>query len=173
MVASRLRHCCEAKGLLTEEQRESRLDRLTTDIMFVVRRLQEIAWELDLSIFMCSIDLQKAYDTVDRALLWQVLPHNGVPAQMIAAIRHFHDGMGTRVRPGDGVCSNWFQVEQGLRQRCVLSPLSFNIFFADVLTVVSQRFNKNTVILTELVHLKEQPTPMRLESTMDNVRRAV
>ena len=41
------------------------------------------------------------------------------------------------------------------------------------MTVVSQRFSKNTAILTELVHLKEQPTSMRLESTMDNVRRAV
>ena len=110
---------------------------------------------------------------IDRALLWQVLPHIGGPAQMIAAIRQFHDGMGARVRPDDGVCSNWFQVEQGLRQRCVLSPLLFNIFFADVLTVVSQRLNKNTAILTELVHLKEQPTPMRLESTIDSVRRAM
>ena len=43
---------------------------------------------------------------IDRALLWQVLPHIGVPAQMIAAIRHFHDGMVALVRPGDGVCSN-------------------------------------------------------------------
>ena len=55
----------------------------------------------------------------------------------------------------------------------MLSPLLFNIFFTDALTAVSQRFSKDTVILTELVHLKEQPTSMRLESTMDNVRRAV
>ena len=68
-VASRLRHCCEAKGLLTEEQHGFRLDCSTTDLVFVVRRLREIAWKVDLPLFMCSIDLQKAYDTVDRTLL--------------------------------------------------------------------------------------------------------
>ena len=143
------------------------------DIMFVVRRLQETAWKVGLPLFMSSIDLQKAYDIVDRTLLWQVLPHIGVPAQMIAAIRQSHGGMGACVRSGDGVYSDRFEVEQGLWQGCWLSPLLFNIFFTGVMTVVSQRFSKDTTILTELVHLKEQPTSMRLESTMDNVRRAV
>ena len=88
------------------------------------------------SLFMCFIDLQKAYDTADRTILWQVLTRIGVPPQMIAVIRHCHDGIIACVRPDDGVCSDWFEVEQGLRQGCVLSPLLFNIFFAAVLTVV-------------------------------------
>ena len=106
--------------------------------MFVVRRLQEIRWKAGVSLFMCFIDLQKAYDTVDRTLLWQVLTRIGAPPQMIAAIRQFHDGIRACVQPDDGVCSDWFEVEQGLRQGCVLSPLLFNIFFAVVLTVALQ-----------------------------------
>ena len=61
--------------------------------MFVVRRLQEIGRKAGASLFMCFIDLQKAYDTVDRTLLWQVLTRIGVPPQMIAVIQQFHDGM--------------------------------------------------------------------------------
>ena len=87
------------------------------------------------SLFMCFIGLQEAYDTVDRTLLWQVLTRIGVAPQMIAVIQHLHHGMRACVRPDDGVCSDWFQVEQGLRQGCVLSPLLFKIFAA-VLTVV-------------------------------------
>ena len=122
---------------------------------------------------MCFIDLQKAYDTVDRTLLWQVLPRIGVPTQMIAVIQQFHDEMRACVRPDGGVCSDWFEVEQGLRQGYVLSPLLFNMFFAAVLTVTPQRFSEDTAILAELVHLKESPTSMGPEPTMDCVRRAV
>ena len=122
---------------------------------------------------MRFIDLQKAYDTVDRTLLWQVLTRIGVPPQMIAVIPQFHDGMRACVRPDDRVCSDWFEVEQGLRQGCVLSPLLFNIFFAAMLNVVLQRFSEEPAILAELVHLKEPSTSMRPEPAMDYVRRAV
>ena len=129
--------------------------------------------EAGVSLFMCFIDLQKAYGTVDRTLLWQVLTRIGVPPQMIAVIQQFHDGMRACVRPDDSVCSDWFEVEQGLRQGSVLSSLLFNIFFAAVLTVVLQRYSEELAILAELVHLKEPPTSIGLEPAMDYVRRRV
>ena len=43
-------------------------------MMFVVRRLQELARKKDTPMFMCFIDFTKAYcDSVDRTLLWTVL----------------------------------------------------------------------------------------------------
>ena len=149
---------CEAKGLLLEEQCGFRPDRSTTDMIFMVRRLQKMRRKAGVSIFMCFIHLQKAYDNVDHTLLWQVLTRTRVPPHMITVIRQLHDGMRACVRPDDGFCLDWFEVKQGPRQGCVLSPQSFNIFFAPVLTVALQRFSKDTVILAELVHLKEPPT---------------
>ena len=173
VVARRLSAYCEAKGVLPEERCGFRPDRSTTDMIFVVRRLQEVGRNAGVSLHACFIDLQKYYDTVDRTLLWQVLTRIGVPPQMIAVIRQFHNGMRACVRPYHGVCSDWFEVDQGLRQGCVLSPLLFNIFFAVVLNVVLQRFREEPAILAELVHLKEPSTSMGPEPVMDYVRRAV
>ena len=122
---------------------------------------------------MWFIDLQKAYDAVERTLLWQVLTRIGVPPQMIAVILQFHDGGRACVRPDDGICSDWFEVEQGLWQECVLFPLLLNIFFAVVLNVVLQRFREDPVILAEVVHLKEPSTSTGPGPAMDYVRRAV
>ena len=87
VVTWRLNAYYEAKGLLPEEQCGFRPDRLTTDIMFVVRRLQEIRRKVEVSLFMSFIDLQKAFDTTDRTFLWQVLTRIEVPPQMIAVIQ--------------------------------------------------------------------------------------
>ena len=55
---------------------------------------------------MCFVGLQKAYDSVDRELLWKVLVRAGVPEEMITVIRQFHDGIQTRVRMDDGELSD-------------------------------------------------------------------
>ena len=93
VIAKRLSTYCKAKGLLPEEQCGFRSDRSTTGMMFVVRRLQEFRRKAEMSLIVCFIDLQKAYDTVDRTLLWQVLTRIGVQPQMIAVIQQFDDGI--------------------------------------------------------------------------------
>ena len=73
------------------------------------------------------------------------------------------------MRP-DGVCSDLFEVEQGLRQGCVLPMLLFDTFAA--VPAALQTFSDNTVILADLVHLKDPQNSMGSEPAI-NVRRAV
>ena len=63
---------CESVGILPEEQSGFRPNRSTTDMMFVIRRLQELAWKKPIPLYVCFIDLTKAYGSVDRAFLWIV-----------------------------------------------------------------------------------------------------
>ena len=140
IIARRLSEYCERVGILPEEQSGFGPNRSTTDMMFVIRRLQELAWEKQTPLHVCFVDLTKAYDSVDRTLLWTVLARFGVPQIMISVIRQFHDGLRACVRLDDRVFSRWFAVEQGLRQGYVLAPLLFNIFFAAVIKLASTRF---------------------------------
>ena len=173
IVATRLSAYCEARNLLPEEQCGFRPHRSTTDMMFAVRRLQELGRKARVPLFLCFIDLQKAYDSVDRTLLWHVLARLGTPPQMIEVIRQFYDGMRAYVRSDDGRCSQWFEVAQGLRQGCVLSPLLFSVFFAAILRVVLERSSKDAGILADLIHLHKQPSKVRPETALECVRRAI
>ena len=141
---------------LPDEQCGFRPERSTVDMLFVVRRIQELARRRRIPLYMCFVDLQKAYDSVNRELLWKMSARAGVPEEMIAAIRQFHDGMQAQVRMDDGELSDWFEVTQGLRQGCVLSPLLFNVFFAAATEVVLVRFSEDDTILKDLVYLEEE-----------------
>ena len=102
---------------------------------------------------MHFIDLQKAYDSVDRELLWKVLARAGISVEMIAVIRKFHSGMWARVRMDDGDPSDWSPVTQGLRQGCSMCPLLFHVFFAAPLEVIVTRFSRDEVIMRGLSYL--------------------
>ena len=151
IIARRLSEYCERVGILPEEQRGFRPNRFTTDMMFVCRRLQELARKKQIPLYAYFTDLTKAYDSVDRTLLWTVLARFSVPQNRISVIRQFHDGM--RVRLDDRVCSRWFAVERGLRQGYVLAPLLFNTFFAAVINVASTHFKADKGVMDSLVHL--------------------
>ncbi|CAB1118861.1 unnamed protein product [Ectocarpus sp. CCAP 1310/34] len=146
IITNRLSAFCEANNILPEEQCGFLPGRSTVDMLFVVRRLQELGRRKKIPLYMCFVDLNKAYDSVDREMLWKVLARAGIPAKLIEVIRQFHDGMRARVRMDDGELSDWFFVTQGVRQGCVLFPLLFNIFFAEVLEVVVIRFSEPGVL---------------------------
>ena len=125
-------------------------------MMFTICLLQELSRKKRSPLYVCFIDLTKAYDSVDRTLLWTVLARFGVPQIMISVIRQFHDGMRACMRLDDRVCSRWFAVERGLRQGCVLAPLLFTIFFAAVINVASTPFKADKGIMDALVYLRKK-----------------
>ena len=177
LVTNRLGDFYEEAGTLPEEQCGFRPQRSTIDMMFIVRRLQELGRTSNTSLEICFIDLAKAYDSVDRVLLWEVLVRFGVRPRMIKVIRMFHNGMRACVQLDVGDFSAGFNVCQGLQQGCVLSPLLFNIFFAAVIIVVLKRFAEDPLIVSDLVYLDDAPKGEdgrpREKGTLEMVRRAV
>ena len=122
---------------IPEEQFRFGPDRSTTGMMFLVPRLREIGRKVEVSLFMCFIDLQKASGTVDRTLPWQVFTQIGVPPEIVAVIRLFHHSkMRACMQFDDGVCSDRLKVDQCLWQEYVLSLPLFSILFVVVLTVI-------------------------------------
>ncbi|CAB1115899.1 unnamed protein product [Ectocarpus sp. CCAP 1310/34] len=153
---TRLSHYCEREGILPEEQSGFCPHPSTLDMLFAIQRLHELARKKSTAVFACFVDLTKAYDSVERDLLWDVLRRFGVPPKMLAVIRHFHEGMRARVRTDDGQYSEWFDVGQGLRQGCNLAPLLFNLFFAAMLMVAVAEFDKDPKVTANMVKIGTQ-----------------
>ena len=83
------------------------------------------------SLFVLFVDLKKAYDSVPRDAVWNVLEKWGAPPKLVGLVRSFHEGMQATVRIG-GDSSMGFDVRKGLRQGCTIAPSLFNIYFGAV-----------------------------------------
>ena len=73
---------------------------------------------------MVFVDFEKAFDSVDRDVLWKILRHYGVPEKIVKMIRLFYDGFQARVLH-EGDMTEPFSMSTGVRQGCLLSPLLF------------------------------------------------
>ena len=71
---------------------------------------------------MCFIDYAKAFDCVDHNKLWKILKEMGIPDHP----RNLYAGKEATVRSGYG--TDWFQIGNGVRQGCILSPCLFNLY---------------------------------------------
>ena len=101
--------------------------RSTTDQIFTLKQIFEKSWEYGKDLFACFVDLEKAYDRVPRDKLWKVLQEYGVNGQLLRAIKSFYSRPEVCVRV-NGKQSKPLQVDAGLRQGCVLSPLLFIVY---------------------------------------------
>ena len=86
---------------------------------------------------MAFVDLKKAFDTVNRDLLRNILRKFGCPPTFIAILQQFHTGMCAQVVMA-GSQSSSFPVEVGVKQGCVLAPIIFNLLLVAI-TLVSHR----------------------------------
>ena len=112
---------------IQEEQCGFRPGRGTTDQLFTLAGILEGAWEYAHPVYMCFVDLEKAYDRVPREILWEVLWEYGVRGALLRAIQSLYAQSMSCVRVL-GTKSGLFPVGVGLRQGCALSPILFGIF---------------------------------------------
>ena len=115
-----------------ESQCGFRSGRGTIDMIFSLRQVEEKVREKNQEMYMVFVDLTKAFDTVNREALWQVLKKLGIPENMLNVIISFHQGMKANV-VSDGMTSEPFNVTNGTKQGCVMGPVLFALFFSVML----------------------------------------
>ena len=102
-------------------------NRGTADCLFVMRRLVETAREYRAELHAAFVDFKQAFDSVNHAVLWEVLKARGVHPKLVNMISDLYNGSRARVT-AHGCTSDWFDLMTGVRQGCPLSPTLFNVF---------------------------------------------
>ena len=117
--------------LIVEEQNGFRKKRSTIDHVASLTNIIDTRKRNKESTFCAFIDFRKAFDSIDRSLLWTKLSSMGMSTRMLCAIRSLYSNVSSCVRI-NGHYTDWFEVVTGLRQGCSLSTVLFNIFINDL-----------------------------------------
>ena len=129
----RMSSLTDSEQILPVAQCGFRPGRITVNMIFTVRQLQEKCNEQNKPLYLIFIDLTKAFDTVNREALWTVLQRIGCPPKLVSMIRLFHDGITGQVL-SNGNVTDAFVISNGVNQGCVLAPVLFNVFFTCMLS---------------------------------------
>jgi hypothetical protein len=123
---------------LPESQNGFRSGRSTVDSIFCSRLISSYCRDKHLVCIKCFVDLTKAYDKVDRHVLWLILKRLGVPEKLIELIKNIHVGSTGTVRT-DGEFGEAFLLSVGLKQGSIFAPLLFNIYNTCMIMAIEKK----------------------------------
>jgi hypothetical protein len=89
----------------------------------------EKSWEFNSATYLAFIDLEKAFDRIPRSILWNILRRReySVPKKLITAIKGTYFNSLCKVKTQTGN-SEWLEINTGVKQGSVLSPILFITF---------------------------------------------
>ena len=126
VFAERLLSFAEREGAgIVEEQGGFRPRRGTDDQLFVLT--ETLRLRTGKVTYAGFIDVKKAYDTVWRIGLWKRLWEEGVRGKMWRVVKGMYHIVESAVLVGEE-STEWFELQAGVRQGCVMSPILFSLF---------------------------------------------
>ena len=99
----------------------------TTDALFILRRMQEEFRGKEKKLYMCFVDLEKAFDRVPRKVMKWASRKKSLPEVLVKTVMSLYEGSRTKVSLVGSGFSEEFGVRVGVHQGSVLSPLIFAI----------------------------------------------
>lgn len=149
-----------ADHLISEEQVGFRKGRSCMDAVFTLKRIIEERREFNCETHLAFIDLEKAFDNIDRELLWNILIRRGYPKHLVEAIKSLYKETSICLVIG-GNLTEAIPTNKGVRQGCSISPTLFNIYIDDMFRTWKSYVNpgiylKNNTFLNSLLYADDK-----------------
>jgi hypothetical protein len=101
--------------IIGDRQCGFRRNRSTTYQIFCIRQILEEKWEYNGTVHQLSIDFRKAYDSVKREVLYNILIESGIPRKLVRLIKMCLNETYSKIGT-DKHLSGAFPIENGLEQ---------------------------------------------------------
>ena len=138
ILNKRLTQWAQKEGKLIEEQAGFRATYSTIDHIFTLYALVQSFLQKNHKLYVAFIDFKKAFDSVNRNILWYVLRKSGINGKLYYALRGIYNSVFACVRD-KGIYSEYFSCPQGVKQGCMLSPQMFSFFINELAVEVSKK----------------------------------
>lgn len=120
--------------LLRKNQNGFRRGRNTLSQILAIRRILEEMRKLNKDAFICFVDFKKAFDSISREKMFEILKLYGIPGKIISAIRALYVSTKAKVISTDGD-SDIFDIHAGVLQGDTLAPFLFILVLDYVLRI--------------------------------------
>lgn len=99
----------------------------TREALFGINVMLQKCRDQRKDVFICFLDYEKAFDRIHHDKLLAMLEEIGLDRQDIQLIKNLYWGQTANIRIGN-ITTDDINIQKGVRQGCILSPLLFNLY---------------------------------------------
>ena len=99
--------------ILRENQAGFRPSRSTADQITTLRIIVEQSLEWRSALCINFIDYEKAFDSLDRNVLWDLMANYGIPRKIISLVKNTYEGTNCRILH-EGDLTERFSIKSGV-----------------------------------------------------------
>ncbi|XP_073842692.1 uncharacterized protein [Musca autumnalis] len=135
VLLNRISDWLTTNNILNEFQAGFRKDYSTVDNIFNLVSIVSLNQVNNKVTYAFFVDFSSAFDLIPRNSLFYKLTALGLSTKMVSIIKLLYKNTKTRVWDGN-TYSDYFSVQSGVKQGCILSPILFSLYVNDLPNVL-------------------------------------
>ena len=152
IINSRLQKWVSSNNITGEHQAGFKTDYSTVDHMFALLAAVQKQLVQNRKLYVAFVDFEKAFDSINRKLLWPILLKCGVKGKLYHCIKTMYADVKAKVRSG-AKFTECINCTQGVKQGDVCSPILFSLFINELALEIIENGRHGVTINLDLIEL--------------------